>query len=289
MFANQQRPEYRIAPAILAVLTCLVASCADPVHKGERFAGVAGLERDTVMGTVFRHVVFRNTVSSGDSLHFYIEGDGSPYIDGRRPAADPTPRNPLMLRLMALDRSSSVYIGRPCYWGLAADAGCDPVYWTVGRFNASIVESCSAVIRAELARSHARRWSLYAHSGGAAIAILIAQHLGTAERIVTIGANLDINAWTALHGYAQLGASEDPATRLGSPLAIPTTHYVGTHDLNTPPVLVRAAARRVGGEVVVVDGYTHNCCWERIWPDILTTPSGQTYRSNRHDIPDNPK
>ena len=37
------------------------------------------------------------------ALHVYIEGDGTPYVARHDFAADPTPRNPLMLRLMTLD------------------------------------------------------------------------------------------------------------------------------------------------------------------------------------------
>jgi pimeloyl-ACP methyl ester carboxylesterase len=246
------------------------------VQRGEQFSAAHHFERATIPGSEFRHVVFRNGVTPDGELHVYLDGDGSPFSDPYDIAADPTPRQPVMLWLMALDPAPSVYIGRPCYWGLAGDPGCSPIYWTLGRFNSAVIDSCSAAIRSELARSGARHWSLYAHSGGAAIAFLVAQRLPGAERIVTIGPNLDTDAWSALHGYTPLFASENPATRLVKRTEIPATHYVGSQDRNTPPDLVRAAARRVGGEVVVVDDYSHSCCWGKMWRDILGHPAART-------------
>jgi pimeloyl-ACP methyl ester carboxylesterase len=177
---------------------------------------------------------------------------------------------------MALDPSPSVYIGRPCYWGLATDAGCSPVYWTVGRFNSAVIESCSAALRSELARSGAQHWSMYAHSGGAAIALLVAQRVPGVERIVTIGPNLDTDAWSTLHGYTPLSASENPVKEFAQRTEIPTTHYVGSRDLNTPPDLVTTAARTVGGEVIVVQDYSHTCCWEKLWGNILVQRAVRT-------------
>jgi hypothetical protein len=246
----------------------LLTACTGPVRKGERFAEEHRFEREIVVGATFRHVIFRNAVVSGDELHVYLDGDGSPYAGETVVRADPTPRKPLMLHLMALDTSPSLYVGRPCYWGLANDSKCGPTYWTFGRFNKEVVDSVSAVIRKALARRPTQRWSLYAHSGGATIALLVARQNGTPERIVTIGGNLDPDTWAIQHGYTPLFASENPAVDTTA-LGIPMTHYVGAADANTPPSFVRAASHQVGGEVVVVQTFSHTCCWEKVWPTIL--------------------
>ena len=61
--------------------------------------------------------------------------------------ADPTAREPLVLRLMALDRVPSVYLGRPCYHGLAADPRCTPALWTDARYSEVVVASMAAATR----------------------------------------------------------------------------------------------------------------------------------------------
>ena len=77
-------------------------------------------------------------------LHVYLDGDGTPML-GSYPAADPTPRDPLVLDLMALDSTPSIYVGRPCYHGLSG-APCSPSLWTSGRYSEPVVASMAAGI-----------------------------------------------------------------------------------------------------------------------------------------------
>ena len=61
--------------------------------------------------------------------------DGSPWFWGTSPAADPTPRNPITLMLMTRDNADSVFVGRPCYYGLMKDRGCVSDLWTFSRYS----------------------------------------------------------------------------------------------------------------------------------------------------------
>jgi len=218
--------------------------------------------------------VFGNSRAPGGVLHVYIEGDGTPFRRRDQIAEDPTPRNLLMLRLMSEDSVPSIYVGRPCYFGLFADRECTPLMWTLRRYSPEIVASMAAVIGAESARSAAGTIEIYGHSGGGTLAILIAERLFSVSRVVTIGANLDIDAWTKLHGYSALEGSIDPVTApTRSDLEV--LHLVGSKDTNTPPSLVQSAARARGGETVrIVPGFDHACCWESLWPSILMEPPG---------------
>src|SRR6185436_12059458 len=117
---------------------------------------------------------------------------------------DPTPRHPLMLQLMTLDSAPSVYVGRPCYFGLANDPPCTPRDWTLDRFSPRIVDSMASVIEQLRAGRGTDAIELYGHSGGAALAVLLAARLGGVQRIVTIAGNLDVEAWTTYHGYTPL-------------------------------------------------------------------------------------
>jgi hypothetical protein len=265
----------RSALVFVFLCTLWLDGCSNPTRKVERYAQEQGFQSDLISGSAFRHRVYRRHAASagGGTLHVYIEGDGSPFAERTTVTSNPTPRDPLMLRLMALDPAPSVYLGRPCYFDLQSDGLCNPSYWTVRRFSPEVVDSLTTALLSEAARAQATRLELFGHSGGATLAVLLAERVRTVTRVVTIGANLDINAWTDLHGYSRLSGSLNP-TDIPWHYAPPQMlHLVGSEDSNTPPALVTAAAPRAGGGGVrVIEGYTHNCCWERIWPAILREP-----------------
>jgi hypothetical protein len=257
----------------------LLAACASPGRRADEAAQGFGFEKRIVAGAGFRHVVFRNSRAPEGVLHVYIEGDGTPFRKRVEVTKDPTPHNLLMLRLMNEDAAASIYVGRPCYFGLYADRECTPLMWTLRRYSPEIVDSMAAAIRAESSRSGARTLEIYGHSGGGTLALLVAERLVaerliTVSRVVTIGANLDVGAWTKLHGYSALEGSIDPVT---APARgnLRVLHLVGSNDLNTPPALVQAAASARGGETVrIIPGFDHACCWESLWPSILKEPPG---------------
>jgi hypothetical protein len=269
---SSAHPRRTLALSLLAA--SILAACANPGRRADAAAQHLGFSKQIVAGAGFRHVVFRNSRARGGVLHVYIEGDGTPFRRRDEVADDPTPLNLLMLRLMSEDSVPSIYLGRPCYFGLFADRECTPLMWTLRRYSPEIVDSMAAAIRSESARSAAGTIEIYGHSGGGTLAVLIAQRLSSVSRVVTIGANLDIAAWTKLHGYSALEGSIDPIT-VPARSHLEVLHLVGSKDTNTPPSLVQSAARARGGEPVrIVSGFDHACCWESLWPSILMPPPG---------------
>src|SRR5277367_2140470 len=99
---------------IAALLGLALSACSTPQARVDRLAHQAGLTREIVPGTAFRHVIYRpDSPRIGAQLHVYIEGDGTPYRDRNTIAADPTPRVPIALYLMRLDATPTLYLGRP--------------------------------------------------------------------------------------------------------------------------------------------------------------------------------
>jgi pimeloyl-ACP methyl ester carboxylesterase len=251
--------------ACAALAAAVLTGCSTPAQRIDREAARYAFTRTVVRGTRFEHLVLRHGAAQSDrALHVYIEGDGSPYVDERSIARDPTPRTPVMLRLMALDPAPSVYVGRPCYFALQPVADCSPIYWTVARFSTEVVDSMAAVIEREHAGAPV---VLLGHSGGGALAVLLAQRLPNVQAVVTVAGNLDTAAWTALHGYSPLDRSLNPADRAltGVPRVL---HLAGEGDTVVPPDLITAAAAKIGGEVRIVAA-RHGCCWDAIWPAVL--------------------
>ena len=253
--------------ALFAILT-LLGACSSPAKKFDDTAASLGLQRDVVMGAAFHHVLFWRNGESNRTLHVYLDGDGTPVRAGQ-PAQDPTPRNSLMLRLLALDPGPAVYVGRPCYHGLAETPGCSNDLWTTARYSERVVSSLATAISGVMAAGGYDRISFFGHSGGGTLAMLLAERFPATSTIVTIAANLDIDAWADHHDQPRLTVSLNPASRPPLRDGVLQRHYVGGRDRVVPPTLITPGVREPNAKPVVVDDYDHLCCWTKRWPRIV--------------------
>jgi hypothetical protein len=207
----------------------------------------------------FEHLVIANAGPDAD-LNIYIEGDGVPWIRERRVAIDPTPVNPLLLRLMADDHRAAVYLGRPCYFGTATSPSCDPETWTTARYGDRVVRSmCAAANRLSAARG-SRSVALIGYSGGGTLAVAMRDCTRGLKSITTIAANLDVDAWTTYHDYAPLELPRQPADRgLGH---VTETHWQCSADEKVPPAITDRYFQKHPAAIRVIVG---DCSHERGW------------------------
>lgn len=258
----------------------LVQGCATPTGNLSQLAQKNGLERSDVKAGGFNLLVFDNnrTLSAHTPknpnhkgvLRVYLEGDGSPWKYRTIVMPDPTPRNPLMLRLISYDSNPAVYLGRPCYNGSANEPGCDSSLWTSARYSDTIVQSMASAIRALSKRYNASQLWLMGHSGGGTLAMLLAEQLPLVTRIVTLAGNLDTDAWTRHHRYTPLFSSINPATAPSLRSSVWQWHLIGGRDRVIPPQLIKPVImRQTLASGLEFSGFDHGCCWERIWPDVL--------------------
>jgi hypothetical protein len=249
-----------------ALVPWLLAACGSPAHQWRQRVTEVGFGTTITTGDAFRHVVLDKPGRPSRVLHVYVDGDGTPW-EGNTPAADPTPRNTLVLELMRLDERASLYLGRPCYHGVT-DPGCSAALWTSERYSDSVVSSMAAALRPHLARRAAERVAFIGYSGGGALSMLLAARVPETAAVITLASNLDTDAWTAHHRYLRLTGSLNPAAQAPLPPRLYQRHYVGARDRVVPPhVLSGGLVDRA--TVVLVPGFDHVCCWERLWPSIL--------------------
>lgn len=226
----------------------------------------------TIVGERFRHKVLLSSgpFQPGRLIHVYIDGDGRPWIAERRVARDPTPRRSDVLPLMAQDPAWSVYLGRPCYHGLATEGPCSPWWWTHGRYGEAVVASMTAAIRALPQAREAGEFVLIGHSGGGTLAMLIAERLSGVRAVVTLAGNLDVARWSTHHRYSPLQGSLDPAQRDPLPAGLVQLHLVAGRDRTVPPLLVEdAIGAQPGAVTLAYPVFDHTCCWTRAWPAVL--------------------
>jgi pimeloyl-ACP methyl ester carboxylesterase len=269
------------------VLFCIfLQGCATPSDKLDILAFEQGFERSTLRVKGFELLVYKNAgkfVSSGGAsdsalvMHIYLEGDGSPWRYRTVIMSDPTPRNPLMLRLMALDEQPSVYIGRPCYNGTSTDLGCDNKLWTSGRYSSQVVDSMAAAIGVLLKRYRPDEVRLFGHSGGGALALLLARRIPIVTQVVTIAGNLDTDAWTEHHGYTPLYSSINPAKQPRLRPEVIQWHLLGGLDTVIPAQIIKPfVASQPAASGFLFGEYDHGCCWVNLWPTVLTAVDTQS-------------
>ena len=237
-------------------------------------AEAQGFEMEAIEAGAFTLTIFHKGLDEpSGTLAVYIEGDGRAWIAPTVVSRDPTPRDPIGLRLAVLDQRRSVlYVARPCQY-TRGDPNCQPKYWSSHRFAEEVVEATDTAITRVLARSGPRAVGLVGYSGGGAVAALVAARRTDVAWLVTIAGNLDHESWTRHHGVSPLEGSLNPRDFARELSALPQLHWVGERDVVVPPAIARSYASGLAHSrnprVEVVPGYGHDCCWVETWPEML--------------------
>ena len=200
----------------LILISCLILfSCATPSEKFISKAEEMEFKGIIIDSGQFRHRIYVNNHIQKKSvqsvIHVYLDGDGTPWEKNRWITDDPTPRNHLILRMMEQDPSPAILLGRPCYLGLNQSTVCHNKYWTSHRYSQQIVSGMIKALNAWLQSRHYKKVVLIGYSGGGALAMLMASSVKSIDSVVTVAANLDVVAWSRLHGYSPLSGSLNPA------------------------------------------------------------------------------
>lgn len=208
-----------------------------------------------------------------DVLTIYIEGDGLAWTSPSLPSSDPTPRDPLALRLaLAQPEGSVVYLARPCQYQPSESTGCSSIYWTESRFAPEVIAATNAAIDVLKSRMGARKIALVGYSGGGAVAALVAARRSDVDRLITVAGNLNHRAWTNYHRVHPLKGSLNPADEAEALSRIRQWHWVGGRDKTITPILVEDFANLFAGRnkpiVQIEPEFDHHCCWVEKWPLI---------------------
>lgn len=204
------------------------------------------------------------------AIHVYLDSDGTPWRNRYWIEPDPTPRNPLVLQLMAQDPAPSLYLGRPCYHGQATQPNCSPVLWTSHRYSPTVVRNMAAALNQFLSEMPTTSVILFGFSGGGTLAMLLAEQIGQTQAVITVAANLDTDRWTQWKQDSPLTGSLNPSHRPFLPKSIVQLHYVGGQDSNVPPwIPARLVRQYPESQLIIMQEFSHTCCWRDYWPMIL--------------------
>jgi len=273
-----------LRPSHFIFLVMLLAGCTtmptpqDRLRHAQSLAASREWTATHLAAGRFDLLAFVPTVSHPDGqLTIYIEGDGLSWLSASTPSDDPTPRNPVALRLaLAQPVGSAAYLARPCQYVDARQSECRQRYWTDARFSPEVIDSTNLAIDDLKRRFGVKRLELVGYSGGGAVAILVAAQRNDVARVVTVAGNLDHRAWTIHHRLGPLSESLNPADMAERVAKLPQIHYVGGKDNVIAVDLAlqwpRAIAGPRGANLHIILGFDHACCWVEQWPELYPGP-----------------
>jgi len=268
------KPTSRYRLAITALYVVVLSACATPTEQFNEVALASGFTGFSIHTGSFEHQLFINDpahLQQHDSvIHVYLDGDGTPWEQNRWIANDPTSRNPMILELMQQDKHPAVFLGRPCYHGFNKSSVCQNKYWTSHRYGREIVDSMVLALRQWLKNKAYSHIVLIGYSGGGTLAMLMASDLPDVQTVVTLAANLDIDAWSAHHNYQPLTGSLNPA-KLTFNGHLKQIHLAGLEDTVVPADQIKGFAdKQTHSTYIAYLRFNHHCCWVKQWPAILS-------------------
>jgi hypothetical protein len=260
------------APFFVLLLTLF--SCASVDDRRELANAIAAsgqLTRSEPVAGAFRLRQYVR-ITSPQEANIYIEGDGLAWLSRAEISPNPTPTDPIALRLAAKDDAASViYLARPCQY--VADEKCSADYWTHKRYAPEVIDAYMRVLDGfEFKKIH-----LIGYSGGGGIAAILAAKRGDVASLRTVAGNVDINAFSALHHVSAMEGSLNPADYAKTLRAIPQIHFIGQDDKVVTEELFRHYITQTGAtctQLRTIAKTNHENGWEAQWPALLTqTPT----------------
>ncbi|MDD5645435.1 MAG: alpha/beta hydrolase [bacterium] len=266
-----------IAAFICALLIC--ASCASVnsrIKQADAIAAGASLRKESFAGKNFRLITFRKITDSKSALHVYIEGDGRAYVKRTMASHNPTPENPLGLKLASIDPSPNIlYIARPYqYYESSESFEHQSKYWTTCRYSDEVVSDINRAITQEKENYHLGDIILIGYSGGGALAALIAARRNDIILLITVAGNLDTDFHTTLHNVSPLKGSLNPADFPDKLKNVKQIHFVGGRDTVVPPSVAESYRKKIAPQpenfrIIEIKENTHGKGWDKNWRDTV--------------------
>lgn len=185
---------------------------------------------------------------SGQHLHLriYIEGDGHAWATASQPSTDPTPHASLMLELASADKSTVAYLARPCQFVMTQ--GCDVHVWTDARFSRPEVDAMNGALSVLKQQFSVDTFELVGHSGGGAMALVLAGMRNDVTQVQTLGGNVDPLFWTQLHHLDPLSSPVVPLAYRERLKHVRQRLIVGRQDTVVPPSVARSYQAQAGAD-----------------------------------------
>ncbi|MCK9196785.1 MAG: hypothetical protein M0P16_07350 [Syntrophales bacterium] len=263
--------------AVFFLYGCVTGATTDRTALVDRISREGKLEKSSLKTSSFTLTAYSRASRPGGTLNLYIEGDGSAWIIPAWRSLDPSPRNPLVLEMAALDPAANVaYLARPGQYPAPDSSRVDPAYWSDKRFAPEVIAAMNEAIDSLKAITGAGKINLVGYSGGAAIAVLITTRRSDIISLRTVAGNLDPEAVNRFHHVSPLTGSLNPMDVADKLKGLPQRHFIGPKDTVIPSFIASSFVKRAGSpdglEITVVKGASHSKGWREQWKLLLEVP-----------------
>ncbi len=209
---------------------------------------------------------------NNQDIHVFIEGDGNSWKKRDQVSDNPTPKNPLSLKLAMQDVAANViYIARPCQYHFDKEK-CKSRYWSNARYSEEVIQSTNEVLSQIKTRHPHAHFLLIGFSGGGNIAALLSARRKDVSGLITVAGNLDHDALNEYHHVSPMLNSLNAIHYAKELKNIPQRHYAGSKDKIVPAWLATKYKQELNSPCVsmeVIKGNTHHQGWEEQWPQFL--------------------
>ncbi len=216
------------------------------------------------------------------TLNIYIEGDGFSWKSRYELSRNPTPINPVALKLALKDQADNIiYLARPCQFSdFKIDINCsNEEFWSRARFSNKVIQSTNQAIEDIKQKYGFKTINLFGFSGGGAVAVLVASRRDDVGSIKTVAANLDHDNLTKIHKTTPLNQSLNPINFANKLYKIDQIHIAGFQDKTVPHLIIESFVNKVNNYVkdsnkvacikIITKADHEYEDWPKVWANIV--------------------
>ena len=282
---------------------CLGLSPASRTTHAGDIAAKSGLVRTDITAPPFVLAQWARFTDPTKPTHLYIEGDGAAWLSRREPSLNPTPSDPVALRLAAADGSPNVvYIARPCQFVPLKTPrnDCSVRDWTSDRFSPRVMGAYQAALD-QISRQYKNNitpsvhasasqstspfqgeekhgFHIIGYSGGGYIALMMAGTRPDVISVRTVAGNIDNNAFTTFHRVSPMPHTAPLSPYFQILSRVPQRHFIGEQDPQVPRDIAAAyRASLPSDRCITIDqipSIDHHRGWVQQWPSLLDQSVG---------------
>lgn len=256
---------------LAAAIAASITGCASSVDLVD-MSRTSNLKPGTLQTSQFSLQTMVPAQGTYNHMRVYIEGDGHAWATSSQPSTDPTPHTSLMATLAAADRTPAAYLARPCQYLMSPN--CSVATWTSDRFSSDVISSMSAGLDALKRKFGILSFELVGHSGGGAVALVLAGMRNDVVQVQTIAGNADPIYWTQLNKLTPLNKPVTPLQFSERLRVIPQRLYVGLNDTIVQPLVAQEYRSNLGGVCVEITSTNadHQNGYEAAWHSLANQP-----------------